>query len=107
MVALVGWRDGSLRVRLPALSDETDAVQSAAAKRAAPERCSRPMIPWSTATEDQAAAAPAPQDQYAGGILSLSESESLFLFCGKIPMKAGGGEARLVFHSAGDLPTAR
>ena len=33
LVALVRWEDGSLRIRLPALSDETDAVRSAGCKR--------------------------------------------------------------------------
>jgi hypothetical protein len=44
-----------------------------------------------------------PQDQYAKGILSLSENNrSLFGFCGEIPMKAGGGEAEVVFRSRRD-----
>jgi hypothetical protein len=40
-----------------------------------------------------------PQDQYAEGILSLSENDrSLFGFCGEIPME-GGGAAGKDFHS--------
>jgi hypothetical protein len=46
-----------------------------------------------------------PQDQYAEGILSLSKSnaETLFAFCGEIPMKAGGDKTNGVFHSRCDL----
>jgi hypothetical protein len=46
-----------------------------------------------------------PQDQYAEGILSLSKSnaETLFAFCGEIPMKAGGNKTNGVFHSRCDL----
>jgi hypothetical protein len=59
---------------------------------------------WSTAPRFRLPPRQTPQDQYAGGILSLSENNrSLFGFCGEIPMKAGGGATKVVFHSRRDL----
>jgi hypothetical protein len=67
-------------------------------------------VPWSTATEGfRLPPRQIPQDQYAEGILSLFEKAtgSLFLFCGEIPMKAGGRKAEPVIHNRHARPTAR
>jgi len=77
VIALVGRQDGSLRIRLPVLSDGTVAVLSAEAGGAAPERCSRQIRILVDRNEGiRLPPRRFPQDQYAKGILSLSEKQT-------------------------------
>jgi hypothetical protein len=82
--ALVRQEGGSVSIRLPALSDETDTDRSAVANGAAPEPCSRPnahpRIPANCTKGSGNRRADPLRTYHARGILSLSEKQTKACF---------------------------